>query len=85
MKSLRHRSFPSMQQGKMFFVMGLCMALVQGGYVRRIPHGKEITAAITVGEVVPSRYVLTCSIVKCSCIMDKQQSYTFVRALFCLL
>ncbi|CAM4775846.1 unnamed protein product [Rotaria magnacalcarata] len=35
----------SMQQGKMFFIMGLCMALVQGGYVRRIPHGKEITAA----------------------------------------
>jgi len=38
----------SMQQGKMFFIMGLCMALVQGGYVRRIPHGKEITAAISV-------------------------------------
>jgi len=37
-----------MQQGKMFFIMGLCMALVQGGYVRRIPHGKEITAAISV-------------------------------------
>jgi hypothetical protein len=40
--------FHSMQQGKMFFVMGLCMALVQGGYVRRIPHGKEITAAMSV-------------------------------------
>ncbi|CAF0748312.1 unnamed protein product [Adineta steineri] len=38
----------SMQQGKMFFVMGLCMAVVQGGYVRRIPNGKEITAAMTV-------------------------------------
>ncbi|CAF0757629.1 unnamed protein product [Adineta steineri] len=38
----------SMQQGKMFFIMGLCMALVQGGYVRRIPHGKEITSAMTV-------------------------------------
>ncbi|CAF1004284.1 unnamed protein product [Adineta steineri] len=38
----------SMQQGKMFFVMGLCMAVVQGGYVRRIPDGKEITAAMTV-------------------------------------
>ncbi|UJR25310.1 hypothetical protein I4U23_006661 [Adineta vaga] len=37
----------SMQQGKMFFIMGLCMALVQGGYVRRIPHGKEIIAAMT--------------------------------------
>ncbi|CAF1171290.1 unnamed protein product [Adineta ricciae] len=40
----------SMQQGKMFFLMGLCMALVQGGYVRRIPHGKEITAAMTVSN-----------------------------------
>lgn len=35
----------------MFFIMGLCMALVQGGYVRRIPHGKEINAAITVSQV----------------------------------
>ncbi len=41
----------SMQQGKMFFIMGLCMALVQGGYVRRIPHGKEITAAMTVSHL----------------------------------
>ena len=39
-----------MAQGKMFFVMGLCMATVQGGYVRRIPHGKEIVAAITVSS-----------------------------------
>ncbi len=37
-----------MQQGKMFFIMGLIMALVQGGYVRRISHGKEIHAAISV-------------------------------------
>jgi hypothetical protein len=42
----------SMQQGKMFFIMGLCMALVQGGYVRRIPHGKEIIAAMTVSHLV---------------------------------
>jgi hypothetical protein len=41
----------SMQQGKMFFIMGLCMALVQGGYVRRIPHGKEITAAMSVSII----------------------------------
>jgi len=40
-----------MQQGKMFFIMGLCMALVQGGYVRRIPHGKEITAAMSVSKI----------------------------------
>ncbi len=41
-----------MQQGKMFFIMGLCMALVQGGYVRRIPDGKEIIAAISVSPYV---------------------------------
>ncbi len=39
-----------MQQGKMFFIMGLCMALVQGGYVRRIPHGKELSAAMSVSK-----------------------------------
>ncbi len=44
--------FDSMQQGKMFFIMGLCMALVQGGYVRRIPHGKEITAALSVSYFI---------------------------------
>ena len=43
--------FDSMQQGKMFFMMGLCMASMQGGYVRRIPHGKEITAAMRVREI----------------------------------
>ena len=31
--------------------MGLCMACVQGGYVRRIPHGKELTAAMTVSAL----------------------------------
>ena len=36
----------------MFFIMGLCMALVQGGYVRRIPHGKEITAALSVSNFI---------------------------------
>ncbi|CAF1429974.1 unnamed protein product [Adineta ricciae] len=41
----------SMQQGKMFFIMGLCMALVQGGYVRRIPHGKEIIGSMAVSIV----------------------------------
>jgi hypothetical protein len=31
-----------MQQGKMFFFIGLIMALVQGGYVRRVKRGKEV-------------------------------------------
>jgi MFS family permease len=49
----------SMQQGKMFFIMGLCMALVQGGYVRRIPHGKEIIAAMSgIFVLIPSFILL---------------------------
>jgi hypothetical protein len=53
-----------MQQGKMFFVMGLCMALVQGGYVRRIPHGKEIIAAMSVC-IINSR-LISSAIFSCS-------------------
>ncbi len=34
-------NFNSMDQGKMFLFIGVLMALVQGGYVRRIPPGKE--------------------------------------------
>jgi len=49
----------SIQQGKMFFIMGLCMALVQGGYVRRIPHRKEIIAAISgISVLIPSFVIL---------------------------
>lgn len=52
-------NWTSMQQGKMFFIMGLCMALVQGGYVRRIPHGKEITAAMSgIIVLIPSFILL---------------------------
>ncbi|NWI13791.1 MFS10 protein, partial [Crypturellus soui] len=36
--------FSSMQQGKMFFFIGITMALVQGGYARRIKPGNEIRA-----------------------------------------
>ncbi|XP_038661797.1 major facilitator superfamily domain-containing protein 10 [Scyliorhinus canicula] len=36
--------FNSMQQGKMFFFVGITMALVQGGYARRIKPGDEIKA-----------------------------------------
>ncbi|KAK3095294.1 hypothetical protein FSP39_012912 [Pinctada imbricata] len=38
-------SYNSMQQGRMFFYIGTVMALVQGGYVRRIPAGKETKIA----------------------------------------
>jgi len=34
-------NFTSMDQGKMFLYIGVLMALIQGGYVRRIPVGKE--------------------------------------------
>ncbi|XP_033102842.1 major facilitator superfamily domain-containing protein 10-like [Anneissia japonica] len=45
---LVHRRFnyTSMQQGRMFFFMGSIMALVQGGYVRRIQPGKEKKVAL---------------------------------------
>ncbi|XP_048384232.1 major facilitator superfamily domain-containing protein 10 [Stegostoma tigrinum] len=36
--------FNSMQQGKMFFFVGITMALVQGGYARRIQPGNEVKA-----------------------------------------
>lgn len=42
----------SVQQGKMFFFIGLTMILVQGGYVRRLKSGKEKGTALMV------RYVL---------------------------
>jgi len=38
--------FDSMQQGKMFFFIGVIMILVQGGFVRRVKVGKEISMAI---------------------------------------
>ncbi|KAG8184726.1 hypothetical protein JTE90_019329 [Oedothorax gibbosus] len=38
-------NFTKMQQGKMFLFSGLIMILVQGGYVRRIPQGREIVAS----------------------------------------
>ncbi|KAK7109962.1 major facilitator superfamily domain-containing protein 10-like [Littorina saxatilis] len=47
-----HRfDYNSMQQGKMFFFIGTIMALVQGGYVRRVKRGKEIKV-VTQGILV---------------------------------
>ncbi|XP_036069328.1 major facilitator superfamily domain-containing protein 10 isoform X2 [Oryzias melastigma] len=39
--------FTSMQQGKMFFFIGVIMALIQGGYARRIKQGQHIRAVRT--------------------------------------
>ncbi|KAM4051165.1 major facilitator superfamily domain-containing protein 10 isoform 1-T2 [Anomaloglossus baeobatrachus] len=36
--------FSSMQQGKMFFFIGMTMAVIQGGYARRIKPGNEVKA-----------------------------------------
>ncbi|NWU94781.1 MFS10 protein, partial [Upupa epops] len=36
--------FSSMQQGKMFFFIGITMAVIQGGYARQIKPGNEIRA-----------------------------------------
>lgn len=48
-------NYTSMQQGWMFFVIGLTMALMQGGYVRRIPQSKiKKTAIIGLWLIVPS-------------------------------
>ena len=39
-------NFTSMDQGKMFLFIGILMACVQGGYVRKIPPGKEKTMVL---------------------------------------
>lgn len=39
-------NFNSMDQGRMFFVIGITMIIVQGGIVRRFPPGKEISFAM---------------------------------------
>uniref|UniRef100_A0A8C5L476 Major facilitator superfamily domain-containing protein 10 n=1 Tax=Jaculus jaculus TaxID=51337 RepID=A0A8C5L476_JACJA len=36
--------FNSLQQGKMFFFIGLTMAIIQGAYARRISPGREVAA-----------------------------------------
>uniref|UniRef100_A0A667Y0E2 Major facilitator superfamily domain containing 10 n=1 Tax=Myripristis murdjan TaxID=586833 RepID=A0A667Y0E2_9TELE len=36
--------FTSMQQGRMFFFIGIIMALIQGGYARRIKPGHHVKA-----------------------------------------
>jgi len=38
--------FTPMQQGRMFLFVGIVMAVLQGGFVRRIPQGKERKAAM---------------------------------------
>ncbi|XP_069678916.1 major facilitator superfamily domain-containing protein 10 [Periplaneta americana] len=54
---LTHHAFnyTSMQQGWMFFVIGLTMAVMQGGYVRRLPEHKiKPTAVLGLLLIVPA-------------------------------
>ncbi|XP_022096632.1 major facilitator superfamily domain-containing protein 10-like [Acanthaster planci] len=53
--------YTSMQQGKMFVFIGAVMALVQGGYVRRISPGKEKRIAIIgILVLIPSFIIIGC-------------------------
>lgn len=48
-------NYTSMQQGWMFFAIGITMALMQGGYVRRIPPNKtKSTAILGLWIIIPS-------------------------------
>ncbi|CAL1274847.1 unnamed protein product [Larinioides sclopetarius] len=51
-------NFTRMQQGKMYLFSGLIMILVQGGYVRRIPPGKEIRSAAVGALLIIPAFVL---------------------------
>ncbi|XP_051960269.1 major facilitator superfamily domain-containing protein 10-like [Xyrauchen texanus] len=47
--------FTSMQQGKMFFFIGITMALIQGGYARRIRPGHQIqTVSVAIISLIPA-------------------------------
>ncbi|CAJ0950467.1 unnamed protein product [Ranitomeya imitator] len=47
--------FSSMQQGKMFFFIGITMAVIQGGYARRIKPGNEVKA-VKRRQHIPQRF-----------------------------
>nr|CAI5842046.1 unnamed protein product [Callosobruchus analis] len=48
-------NYTSMQQGWMFFLIGAIMALLQGGYVRKVPQKKIKSTAVTgLWLIVPS-------------------------------
>uniref|UniRef100_G3PKN7 Major facilitator superfamily (MFS) profile domain-containing protein n=1 Tax=Gasterosteus aculeatus aculeatus TaxID=481459 RepID=G3PKN7_GASAC len=47
-------NFTSMQQGKMFFFIGVIMASIQGGYARRIKPGQHIGAVRAIMSLIPA-------------------------------
>ncbi|XP_061674463.1 major facilitator superfamily domain-containing protein 10 isoform X2 [Syngnathoides biaculeatus] len=47
--------FTSMQQGKMFFFIGVTMASIQGGYARRIKSGQHVKAVrMAIAALIPA-------------------------------
>lgn len=50
--------FSSMQQGKMFFFIGITMAAFQGGYARRIQPGQQIRTIHMVSLLVQQHSLL---------------------------
>jgi len=53
-----------MQQGKMFFFIGITMAVIQGGYARRIKPGHQIQTVRVVNSFmhhwITSQFKLSC-------------------------
>ncbi|XP_042326096.1 major facilitator superfamily domain-containing protein 10 [Sceloporus undulatus] len=51
----QHFQFSSMEQGKMFFFIGISMAVIQGGYARKIKPGNELkTIKMAIMLLVPA-------------------------------
>jgi MFS family permease len=50
--------FSSVQQGMMFLFVGVVMATVQGGYVRRIPSGSDRRVALTGLVIIIPSFVI---------------------------
>ncbi|KAG7489424.1 major facilitator superfamily domain-containing protein 10 [Solea senegalensis] len=51
--------FTSMQQGQMFFFIGVVMAMVQGGFARRIKPGKQIsTVRMAIITLIPAFIII---------------------------
>lgn len=51
--------FSSMQQGQMFFFIGVIMAMVQGGFARRIKPGKHINAVrMAIFTLIPAFVII---------------------------
>lgn len=51
--------YTRMQQGKMYFVVGLVMAAIQGGYVHRVPPGKEVRVCLAgIVTIIPSFIII---------------------------